>query len=81
MRQAKTKTSRSKPGDNADPLFDAKAAGRYLGLTGVVKHPEQAVRSLARKRRIRATVVAGHLMFRQSWLETYLAENTRTATA
>ena len=62
---------------NADPLFDAKGAAEYLGLVGVVKHPEQAVRSLCRKRRIRSTRVAGKVMIRKSWLENYIGENVR----
>ena len=60
---------------NEDPLFDALGAARYLGLCGVVKHPGQAVRSLCRKRRIRSTKVAGKVMIRRSWLESYIAEN------
>ncbi len=61
---------------NADPLYDAKGAAAYLGLVGVVKHPEQAVRSLCRKRRIRSTRVAGKVMIRKSWLEAYIGGNT-----
>ena len=62
---------------NADPLYDASGAAAYLGLIGIVKHPEQAVRSLCRKRRIRSTRVAGKVMIRRSWLEAYIAENVR----
>ncbi len=62
---------------NADPLYDAKGAAAYLGLVGVVKHPEQAVRSLCRKRRIRSTPVADKVMVRRSWLEAYIGENVR----
>lgn len=66
---------------NADPLYDASGAAEYLGLKDVVKHPEQAVRTLCRKRRIRSTKVAGKVMVRQSWLEAYIAENTREVAA
>ena len=62
---------------NDDPLFDASGAAEYLGLVGVVKHPEQAVRTLCRKRRIRSTKIAGKIMVRRSWLEAYIAENVR----
>lgn len=61
---------------NDDPLFDAKSAAEYLGLVGVVKHPDQAVRALCRKLRLRSTRVAGKVMVRRSWLETYIQENT-----
>ena len=64
---------------NADPLFDAKGAAAYLGLVGIVKHPEQAVRSLCRKRHIRSTRVAGKVMIRRSWLEAYIGGNIREA--
>ena len=64
---------------NTDPLYSAKAAAVYLGLVGVVKHPEQAVRSLCRKRHIRSTRVSGKVMIRQSWLESYIAGNAREA--
>lgn len=66
-------------GQNPDPLLSARAAARYLGLIGVVKHPEQAVRSLCRKRRLRSTRVAGKVMVRRSWLEAYLEQNARLA--
>ena len=59
---------------NSDPLFDAAKAAEYLGLAGVVKHPGQAVRALARKRRLRSTRIAGKVMIRRSWLETYIRE-------
>lgn len=62
---------------NPDPLLNAHAAAEYLGLTGVVKHPDQAVRTMARKRQIRSVKVAGKIMFRASWLETYITEHTR----
>lgn len=65
---------------NADPLFDAKGAAAYLGLVGTVKHPEQAVRTMCRNRRIRSTKVAGKIMVRRSWLETYIAEHVRDGT-
>ena len=61
---------------NPDPFLDAKQAAKYLGLTGVVKHPAQAVRTLCRKRRIASTRVAGKVMVRRSWLEKYIQENT-----
>ena len=61
---------------NPDPLLDARQAAEYLGLSGVVKHPEQSVRSLCRKRRIASTRVAGKVMVRRSWLEKYIQENT-----
>ena len=64
---------------NADPLYDAKAAAEYLGLAGVVKHPEQAVRALCRKRRIQSTKVAGKVMVRESWLESYITQHGREA--
>ena len=67
--------------NNSDPLFDAVRAARYLGLDGVVNHPAQAVRSLARKRKIRSTKVAGKIMIRQSWLEAYIQANTREVPA
>ena len=60
---------------NEDPLFDAVGAARYLGLTDVVKHPGQAVRSLCRKRRLRSTKVCGKVMIRRSWLEEYIQAN------
>lgn len=60
---------------NSDPLFDAGAAARYLGLEGVVRHPAQAVRSLCRKRKLRSTKVCGKVMVRRSWLEEYIATN------
>jgi hypothetical protein len=59
-----------------DPLLDAKAAASYLGLVGVVRHPEQSVRALARKRKLRSTKVAGKIMFRRSWLDVYIEANT-----
>ena len=64
---------------NADPLYDAKAAAEYLGLAGVVKHPEQAVRALCRKRHLRSTRVSGKVMVRRSWLESYIAQHAREA--
>ena len=62
---------------NADPLYDATAAAEYLGLVGVVKHPEQAVRALCRKHHLRSTRVCGKVMTRRSWLEAYIATNAR----
>ena len=63
--------------DNSDPLYDAGAAAKYLGLDLLVKHPQQAVRTLCRKRQIRSTRIAGKVMVRKSWLESYIAENLR----
>ena len=63
-------------GANPDPLLDARAAAAYLGLTGMVKHPEQAVRSLCRKRRLTHAKVCGKIMVRQSELDHYVRENT-----
>lgn len=60
-----------------DPMLAVDAAAAYLGLTGVVKHPAHAVRALARKRRLRSAKIAGKVMFRQSWLDAYIAANTR----
>lgn len=62
---------------NLDPLLDAEAAARYLGLNGVMKHPAQAVRALCRKRRITHTLVGRRIMMRQSSLDEYLQENKR----
>ena len=62
-----------------DPLYDAKAAAEYLGLAGIVKYPSQAVRALCRKRHIQSTKVAGKVMCRRSWLESYIAEHGREA--
>ncbi|GMU22573.1 MAG: hypothetical protein AMXMBFR13_26580 [Phycisphaerae bacterium] len=62
---------------NHDPLYGAEAAAAYLGLVGVVKHPAHAVRTLCRKRRLQCTRVAGKVMIRRSWLEAYIAENSR----
>ena len=64
---------------NPDPLFNARAAATHLGLIGVVKHPEQAVRSLCRKRRLGSTRVAGKVMVRRSWLKAYLERNAQPA--
>lgn len=61
---------------NSDPLFDAEQAARYLGLADVVKHPAQAMRRLARLKRIAHTWVGGRLMFRRSWLEAFVRANT-----
>jgi hypothetical protein len=61
----------------SDPFLDAKAAAEYLGLTAVVRHPGQAVRALARKRRLRSAKLAGKVMFRLSWLDEYIDSNTR----
>lgn len=66
---------------NDDPLFDAQAAAEYLGLAGVVKHPAQAVRNLARKRKLQSTRIADKLFFRRSWLEQYITQNTRQVVA
>ena len=75
-----TTTQQASPsGGNPDPLFTARGAAGYLGLVGVVKHPEQAVRSLCRKRRLRSTRVAGKVMIRRSWLEAYLEQNAQPA--
>ena len=65
--------------NNPDPLLDTRAASTYLGLTGVVRQPAQAVRALCRKRRIKSTIVAGKIMIRQSWLEAYIRANVREA--
>ena len=65
--------------DNSDPLYDAGSAAKYLGLNSVVKHPGQAVRTLCRKHRLRSTRIAGKVMVRRSWLESYIAENSRDA--
>lgn len=64
---------------NADPLYDAGGAAEYLGLVSVVKHPEQAVRAMCRKRQLQSTRVCGKVMIRRSWLETYILENMREA--
>ena len=64
---------------NEDPLLDVDAAAVYLGLFGVVKHPAQAVRTLARKRRLQSTRIAGKIMIRRSWLEAYVAAGVRVA--
>lgn len=64
---------------NADPLLDARGAAAYLGLVGVVKHPEQAIRSLCRKRQLQSTRVAGKVMVRRSWLEKYLSDHEVSA--
>ena len=67
---------------NPDPLYDAKGAAEYLGLTKTgIKHPEQAVRTLARKRRLRSTKIADKVMFRRSWLEAYIVANAREVAA
>ena len=66
---------------NDDPLTDVRGAASYLGLVGVVKHPEQSVRSLARKRRIKSTRIADKIMFRKSWLDKYIEQNTRDSVA
>lgn len=60
---------------NPDPLYDARKAAEYLGLTGVVKDPSQSVRALCRKRKLRSTRVCGKVMIRRSWLEEYLVQN------
>ncbi|MFH0979953.1 MAG: hypothetical protein V2A79_00245 [Planctomycetota bacterium] len=62
---------------NNDPLLDCRAASDYLGLTRAVKHGSQAVRSLARKRRLRSCRVAGKIMIRESWLREYIESTTR----
>ena len=63
-------------GNNSDPLFSAVGAADYLGLPGVVKHPAQAVRALCRKKHLRSTKVAGKVMIRQSWLESYIGNHS-----
>ena len=66
-------------GGNPDPLLDAAGAARYLGLVGVVKHPEQAVRALCRKLRLTHAKVCGKIMVRRSELDRYIAEHTTDA--
>ena len=66
---------------NLDPLLDANAAAEYLGLIGVVKHPQQAVRALCRKRRMKSTIIAGKIMIRRSWLESYIQKGVRDLSA
>jgi len=61
---------------NSDPLLDASAAADYLGVSKTVRHPEQLVRALARKRRLTHTRVGGFLMFKKSWLDAYLVART-----
>ena len=67
--------------NNPDPLLDARAASTYLGLASVVRHPEQAVRALCRKRRMKSTIIAGKIMIRRSWLESYIQKGVRDLSA
>lgn len=60
---------------DTDPFFTATGAALYLGLTNAVKHPAQAMRGLARKKKIKSTRIAGKLMFRKSWLEEFIKAN------
>ena len=62
-----------------DPFFSVEQSANYLGLAGVVKHPEQAVRALIRKRRLQAVRIGGRWMIRQSWLETYIGQHVQEA--
>lgn len=62
-----------------DPFLSVEAAAQHLGLAGVVKHPEQAVRALIRKRRLQAAHIGGRWMIRRSWLETYIGQQVQEA--
>jgi len=64
-------------GPNPDPFLAVGAAARWLGLDAMVRNPEQAIRTLARKRRLRSTRIAGKLAFRVSWLEEYANRQLR----
>lgn len=62
-----------------DPFYSVEMAARHLGLMGVVKHPEQAVRALIRKRRLQAAHIGGRWMIRRSWLENYIVQHVQEA--
>jgi len=64
---------------NDDPLYDAEGAANYLGLVSVLRNPAQAVRALARKKKLRSTIIGGRYMFRRSWLEAYIERNPRSS--